>query len=49
MSIASRIPGFLLLGIVIVAAVLLVAGYGVPVGVGSSPACSWVSRHSWRS
>lgn len=30
----SRLPGFLLLALVVVAAVLLIAGYGVAVGVG---------------
>lgn len=34
MSVASRVPAFLLLGLVVVAAALLIAGYGVPVGVG---------------
>jgi len=34
MSVASRVPAFLLLGLVVVAAALLVAGYGVPVGIG---------------
>lgn len=34
MSVASRLPAFLLLGLVVVAAALLIAGYGVPVGIG---------------
>jgi hypothetical protein len=34
MSVASRLPAFLLLGLVLLAAALLTAGYGVAVGVG---------------
>ena len=34
MTIASRLPAFVLLGLVVVGAVLLVIGYGVAVGVG---------------
>jgi hypothetical protein len=34
MSVASRVPAFLLLGLVLVVAALLIAGYGVAVGVG---------------
>jgi hypothetical protein len=34
MSVASRVPAFLLLGLVFVATALLIAGYGVPVGIG---------------
>lgn len=34
MTMGSRLPGFLLLALVVVAAVLLIAGYGVAVGVG---------------
>jgi hypothetical protein len=34
MSVASRLPAFLLLGLVLVVAALLIAGYGVAVGVG---------------
>ena len=34
MSVASRLPAFLLLGLVVVATALLIAGYGVAVGVG---------------
>lgn len=34
MSVASRLPAFLLLGLVIVATGLLIAGYGVLVGIG---------------
>jgi hypothetical protein len=34
MSVTSRVPAFLLLGLVLVAAALLIAGYGVPVGIG---------------
>lgn len=34
MTVASRVPAFLLLGLVVVAAALLTAGYGVPVGIG---------------
>ena len=34
MSIASRVPAFLLLTVGVVAAALLIAGYGVPVGIG---------------
>jgi len=34
MSVASRLPAFLLLGLVLAATALLVAGYGVPVGIG---------------
>lgn len=35
MSVASRVPAFLLLGLVVVATALLIAGYGVPVGIGA--------------
>jgi hypothetical protein len=34
MSVASRVPAFFLLGLVVVATSLLIAGYGVPVGIG---------------
>jgi hypothetical protein len=34
MSVASRLPAFLLLGLALVAVALLIAGYGVAVGVG---------------
>jgi hypothetical protein len=34
MTVGSRLPGILLLALVVVAAVLLIAGYGVAVGVG---------------
>jgi len=34
MSVASRVPAFLLLGLVFVATALLIAGYGLPVGIG---------------
>jgi len=34
MSVASRVPAFLLLGLVLVATALLIAGYGLPVGIG---------------
>lgn len=34
MSVASRLPGLFLLAVVLVAAVLLIAGYGAAVGVG---------------
>jgi len=34
MSVASRAPAFLLLGLVLLAAVLLIAGYGAAVGIG---------------
>jgi hypothetical protein len=34
MSVASRLPAFLLLGLVLVVTALLIAGYGVAVGVG---------------
>ncbi len=34
MHVVSRAPAFVLLGLVLVAAVLLMAGYGVPVGLG---------------
>jgi hypothetical protein len=34
MSVASRVPALLLLGLVLVAAALLIAGYGVAVGMG---------------
>lgn len=34
MSVASRVPAFLLLGLVLVVTALLIAGYGVAVGVG---------------
>jgi hypothetical protein len=34
MSVASRLPAFLLLGLVLLASALLIAGYGVAVGVG---------------
>ena len=34
MSVASRLPAYLLLGLVVVATALLIAGYGVAVGVG---------------
>ena len=34
MSVASRVPAFILLGLVLVVTALLIAGYGVAVGVG---------------
>jgi len=34
MHVASRAPSFFLLGLVLVAAALLIAGYGAPVGIG---------------
>lgn len=34
MSVASRLPAYVLLGLVLVATALLIAGYGVPVGIG---------------
>jgi hypothetical protein len=34
MSVAPRLPAYLLLGLVLVATALLIAGYGVPVGIG---------------
>lgn len=34
MSVASRVPAVLLLGLVFVATALQIAGYGVPVGIG---------------
>lgn len=34
MSVASRVPAFVLLGLALVATALLIAGYGVPVGIG---------------
>ena len=34
MSVASRLPAFLVLGVALVAVVLLIAGYGLAVGAG---------------
>jgi hypothetical protein len=34
MHLSSRLPAYLLLGLVLVATALLIAGYGVPVGIG---------------
>lgn len=34
MSVTSRLPAFALLGLVVLAAALLVAGYGAAVGIG---------------
>jgi len=35
MHLAPRLPAYLLLGLVVVATILLIAGYGVPVGIGA--------------